>query len=115
VTIAAAQAVLDVIRDEELIANAAAMGHRLLSGLREVGSGVESIGDVRGAGLFVGVEFVGPGGEPDPAEAIRVVNGMRERGVLISATGYFGNTLKIRPPLVIGAEDVDRFLEQFRE
>ena len=58
--------------------------------------------DVRGAGLFVGIEFVGAGWEPDPVAALRVVNAMRERGALFSATGYFGNTLKIPPPLVIG-------------
>ncbi len=112
VTIAAAQAVLDVIREEELVANSSVMGDQLLAGLRGVASEVGSIGDVRGAGLFVGVEFVGPGGEPNPSEALRVVNAMRERGVLISATGCFGNTLKIRPPLVIGGVDVDRFVEE---
>jgi hypothetical protein len=52
-----------------------------------------SIGDVRGAGLFVGTEFVGAGKAPHPAEALRVVNAMRECGVLISATGYSGNTI----------------------
>ena len=56
----------------------------------------------RGAGLFVGTEFVGAGKEPHPAEALRVVNAMRECGALFSATGYFGNTLKIPPSLVIG-------------
>ncbi|MDV8058083.1 MULTISPECIES: aspartate aminotransferase family protein [unclassified Rhodococcus (in: high G+C Gram-positive bacteria)] len=113
VTIAAAQAVLDVIRDEDLVSNSAAMGERMLAGLRTVADRVDSIGDVRGAGLFVGVEFIGPAGEPDPAEALRVVNAMKKRGVLISATGMYGNTLKIRPPLTIEAADVDYFLEQF--
>ena len=94
------------------MANSSVMGDQLLAGLRGVASEVGSIGDVRGAGLFVGVEFVGPGGEPNPSEALRVVNAMRERGVLISATGCFGNTLKIRPPLVIGGVDVDRFVEE---
>ena len=62
--------------------------------------------------MFVGIEFVGAGWEPDPAEALRVVNAIRERGVLISATGCFCNTLKIRPPLVIGGVDVDWFVEE---
>ena len=113
VTIAAAQAVLDVIRDDGLVANSASMGTRMLAGLREAADRVDSVGDIRGAGLFVGVEFIGPAGEPDPAEALRVVNAMKERGVLISATGSYGNTLKIRPPLTIEAADVDLFLEQF--
>ncbi|WP_268995145.1 MULTISPECIES: aspartate aminotransferase family protein [Nocardiaceae] len=113
VTIAAAQAVLDVIRDDGLVANSALMGTLMLAGLRETADRVDSVGDVRGAGLFVGVEFVGPGGEPNPSEALRVVNSMKERGVLISATGSYGNTLKIRPPLTIEAADVDLFLEEF--
>ncbi|MGB2948911.1 MAG: aminotransferase class III-fold pyridoxal phosphate-dependent enzyme, partial [Rhodococcus sp. (in: high G+C Gram-positive bacteria)] len=113
VTIAAAQAVLDLIRDDGLVANSALMGTRMLAGLRETADHVDSVGDVRGAGLFVGVEFIGPAGEPDPAEALRVVNSMKERGVLISATGSYGNTLKIRPPLTIEAADVDLFLEEF--
>jgi 4-aminobutyrate aminotransferase-like enzyme len=114
VSIAAAQAVLDVIRDEALIDNAAAMGKRLLAGVREIQAAAPGIGDVRGAGLYLGVEFVSDPAskDPDPGTAIRVVNAMRERGVLISATGYYGNTLKIRPPLPLSAPDVDFFLEQ---
>ncbi|WP_256981189.1 MULTISPECIES: aspartate aminotransferase family protein [unclassified Rhodococcus (in: high G+C Gram-positive bacteria)] len=113
VTVAAAQAVLDVIRDEDLVANSASMGSRMLTGLRGLAPSIDSIGDIRGAGLFVGVEFIGPAGEPDAAEALRVVNAMKERGVLISATGSYGNTLKIRPPLTIESADVDLFLDMF--
>ncbi|WP_307820348.1 aspartate aminotransferase family protein [Rhodococcoides fascians] len=113
VTIAAAQAVLDVIRDENLVSNSAAMGGRMLAGLREIAHNADAIGDARGAGLFLGVEFVGPSGQPDPDTALRVVNDIKKHGVLISATGLYGNTLKIRPPLTIESGDVDQFMEKF--
>jgi len=114
VSIAAAHAVLDTIRDEALIGNAAAMGKRLLSGVREIQASAPGIGDVRGAGLYLGVEFVTDPAtkDPDTGTAIRVVNAMRERGVLISATGYYGNILKIRPPLPLSGPDADFFLDQ---
>lgn len=114
VTISAARAVLDIVRDEELIENASAMGHRLMFGLDAIATTTPSIGNVRGAGLFLGVEFIsGDDKTPNPTRAIQVVNALRDRGILISATGYYGNTLKIRPPLTITAEDVDFFLEEF--
>ncbi|MFT4264150.1 MAG: aspartate aminotransferase family protein [Nocardioides sp.] len=117
VAVAAGSAVLAEIRERGLIENARLLGERMRAGVRAIAerSG-GAIGDVRGAGLFTGAEFVRPGGlEPDPEEAIRVVNAMREAGVLISATGYFGNTLKIRPPLVIDEAGVDFFLDRLGE
>ena len=74
------------------------------------------IGDVRGAGLYIGVEFVKDrdGKEPDSATALAVVDGLRQRRVLISATGHHANTLKIRPPLVFSESDVDRLLTETR-
>lgn len=108
VAAAAAMAVLEVIEDEGLVANAAAAGARLLGGLSALKSRYPAIGDIRGAGLFVGVEFSRPGGtEPDRALTSRVVNGLRERGVLIGTAGPDGNILKIRPPLCIAADEVD--------
>ena len=67
---------------------------------------------MRGAGLYVAADFVDPGtGEPDGDAAIRVVNGLRERRVLISATGPHGSTLKIRPPLPFARPHVDQLAE----
>jgi 4-aminobutyrate aminotransferase-like enzyme len=68
---------------------------------------------VRGAGLFVGVELVRDRAtrEPDGALTGRLVNGLRERRVLISASGPHANVLKIRPPLVFGRQHADLFLE----
>jgi 4-aminobutyrate aminotransferase-like enzyme len=115
VPIAAAQAVLDVIRDEHLVANSADKGAQLLTGMREIlaRSGVPA--DVRGAGLYLGVEFVTDldAKTPDPTTTSAVVNGMRERRVLISVVGPYANVLKIRPPLVFSQNDVDRYLTEF--
>jgi 4-aminobutyrate aminotransferase-like enzyme len=114
VAIAAAQATLDVMRDENLLENADRVGKFIRDGLEDIASRHERIGDVRGAGLYVGVEMVKERAtqEPDPAAASMIVNGLRERRVLISATGLHGNTLKIRPPLVFSKQDATRLLSQ---
>jgi 4-aminobutyrate aminotransferase-like enzyme/Ser/Thr protein kinase RdoA (MazF antagonist) len=103
----AALAVLDVIADERLIANAARVGARLHGALESLRSAHPSIADVRGRGLLVGVELVTGAGEPDPGLAERVVNALRDDGILIGRTGRDGNVLKIRPPLVFAGEHVD--------
>ena len=109
VAMAAGSAVLDVIEREGLLANAQAVGGHLRDGLRELAAKHPLIGDVRGAGLFVGVELVTDRATKAPATAktARVVNAMRERGVLLSSTGPHANTLKIRPPLVFSRRDAD--------
>lgn len=109
VAAATALAVLDVIRDEGLMENAARTGALFAEGLRGLAGRFDALGEVRGAGLFLAVDIVENGG-PDPARAARVVNGLREAGVLISATGPLGHTLKIRPPLPFGPDHADRFL-----
>jgi len=93
----AALAVLDVIEDERLIANARDVGVRLLESLR-------SLGDARGRGLLIGLEL------ESAAEAERVVNRLRDNGILIGRTGRGENVLKIRPPLVFGDEHADLLL-----
>lgn len=114
VAMAAAQATLDVIRQEDLMANANRVGNLLQSELTELAKLHEGIGDVRGAGLYIGVEMVTDRvtWEPAPTLATSVVNGLRDRRVLISATGPHGNVLKIRPPLVFSASDSDRLLSE---
>jgi 4-aminobutyrate aminotransferase-like enzyme len=109
VCVAAAAAVLEVIDAEGLRDNARVTGRYLADLLRDIAGGSPRIGGVRGAGLYIGVDFVRPGtDEPDGDTAIRVVNGLRERRVLISATGAHGSTLKIRPPLPFAAEHADQ-------
>jgi 4-aminobutyrate aminotransferase-like enzyme len=115
--VAAAQATLDVIREDDLLGNAGRVGATIREGIAELMARHEVIGDVRGAGLYIGVEIVSdPAARtPDGATAAAIVNGMRERGVLISATGPHGNTLKIRPPLVFSADDATRLLEALEQ
>jgi 4-aminobutyrate aminotransferase-like enzyme len=115
VSMAAASAVLDVIEQEHLLANARTVGDALCAELAAIDD--PRLGDVRGAGLYVGVEVVRDPEtkEPDRAEARRLVNAMRERHVLISVCGHDGNVLKIRPPLVFSASDVDWFCSAFTE
>ena len=102
VSMAAGMAVMDVIEGEALLANAQRVGQGLRDKLRALAARHALIGDVRGAGLFIGVELVTDRAAKTPAtaETLRIVNGLRERGVLVSSTGEHANTLKIRPPLV---------------
>ena len=109
VCVAAAAAVLDVIEDEGQMENARRTGQYLLDTLAGLVATSPRIAAVRGAGLYAGVDFIDPGtGAPDGDTALAVVNELRDRQVLISATGPHGHTLKIRPPLPFGTEHVDR-------
>ncbi|SAL71813.1 class III aminotransferase [Caballeronia arvi] len=116
VAMAAARAVLSVIKEEGLQENAARVGKVLLDGLNSIAKESAIVGDVRGAGLYIGVEIVRDKAskEADKARAAAIVGEMRNRRVLISATGFNGNVLKIRPPLVFSAADAERFLEVIR-
>jgi 4-aminobutyrate aminotransferase-like enzyme len=106
-------AVLDVIEEEQLQEHARVTGERLLAGLRELAQRREAIGDVRGLGLFVGLDLVRDRGtrEPDPELAAELANRAAERGVLLSTDGPFHNVMKIKPPLVFSDADVDRLVE----
>ena len=117
VSAAAAMAVLDVIEAEGIPARVAAVGAYLAGGLRRLAAEHAAIGDVRGAGLFMGVDLVTDrqSRAPDRDLATRVVNGLRERRVLISASGPGGNVLKIRPPLAFTTDNADLFLARLAE
>ena len=114
---AAGMAVLDVIESEGLRERVVQVGGYLLRELARRGAGCESIGDVRGCGLFAGVEWVvaGDGKAPDTAGAVRVVNKLKDRGFLTSNAGALNNLVKIRPPLVFQREHADAFLAAFDE
>jgi 4-aminobutyrate aminotransferase-like enzyme len=103
-------AVLDVIERERLQWRALETGNMLLARLRELAQRHEAIGDVRGLGLFVGVELVGDRERRTPAADIAsyVANRMRDLGVLLSTDGPDHNVLKIKPPLPFGPLDADR-------
>jgi 4-aminobutyrate aminotransferase-like enzyme len=107
-------AVLDVIEDEDLQAHAARMGTILLAGLRKIQSTTPQFGDVRGAGLFLGVELVKDpiSQSPADAEAHQIIELLKERGILLSVDGPLHNVLKLKPPLVLSEEDVRFFLAE---
>ncbi|MEO7016960.1 MAG: aspartate aminotransferase family protein [Leifsonia sp.] len=113
VAIAAAQAVLDVIREESLMANALKVGEKIQTELRRLAQGVEQVAEIRGSGLFIGVDLVTDRSTltPDGETAAYVVNRLREERILISASGAQGNVLKLRPPLPFSMNHADRLLE----
>lgn len=109
VSCAVGLAVLDVVEDEHLMDHARDVGDLLLGRLRDLAERYTIIGDVRGRGLFLGVELVKDRDtlEPAGAEAEFVINRMREEGVLIGTEGPHGNVLKIRPPMPFAAADAE--------
>ena len=111
VSCAAANATLDVIRDEGLVDNAAARGAQFLAGLRSLGTKYRSIGDVRGLGLMLALEFVKPGeGDgrvPDADLTKRVLAEALERKLIVLSAGTYANVSRIIPPLVTTADEVD--------
>lgn len=113
VSCAAAMAVLDVLQEEGLQDNARLVGAYAREGLTRLAQRHECIGDVRGYGLFFGAEMVTDREKRTPAaqHVARVVNAMRQRGVLLSKLGIHGNTLKIRPPMPFSRTNADLLLE----
>ncbi len=104
--------VLAVIDREGLQENARRVGELLLEALRTLAGRYSLIGEVRGRGLFLGIELVRGDDRTEPAarEAVDVVEQMKEAGYLLSTDGPDHNVLKIKPPLVITAEDAQAFL-----
>jgi 4-aminobutyrate aminotransferase-like enzyme len=112
---AVGSAVLDVIETEKLQQRAAEVGSYLRDGLGKIEC--EAMGDVRGNGLFIGLDWVSDREtkEPDPQGSIRVVNRLKEKGFLTSNAGALFNVVKLRPPLVFAREQADQFLDAFEE
>lgn len=113
VSAAVANAVLDVLEDEQLMANARRVGDYTRARLAELAQRHPIIGDVRGSGLFFAVDLVRDRDSKAPAtaETKRVVNAMRDRGVLLSRIGLHDNILKIRPPMPFSIENADLLVE----
>ncbi len=111
---AGALANLDYLLEHDLQANALKTGHMLMSGLRDIAADHPVIGDVRGKGLMIGVELVGPGGEPDAAAAAAVLEACKRDGLLVGRGGLYGNTLRIAPPLTITEPEAERALAILR-
>jgi 4-aminobutyrate aminotransferase-like enzyme len=114
---AVGMAVLDEIEQRHLLASVARVGASLKAALTERAPRWKAIGDVRGHGLFIGVEMVKDGAvkTPDPATATEVSNRLKDKGFLTAPAGKFVNVVKIRPPLVFSQPDAEAFLNAWDE
>jgi 4-aminobutyrate aminotransferase-like enzyme len=108
-------AVLDVVEEERLQDHARGVGAMLLGRLRALVGGHPLVGDIRGSGLFLGVELVKSRDtlEPAAAEASEVANRMRDLGILLGTDGPFHNVIKIRPPMPFTAADAEHLATTF--
>ena len=113
VSAAIGQAVLDVVQDENLQANAIEIGNYLSNGVKELSKSHPIIGDVRGSGLFIGVELMRDENTPATAEMSDLIEYAKDAGVFLSCDGPDNNILKIKPPMIITKTDVDLFLNVF--
>ncbi len=113
---AVALATLDYIESHSLAANAEHRGKELLDGLLAMEREHEEVGEVRGKGLMVAIEYVEPGGtSPSPRLAARVLDGCRERGLLVGKGGRYGNCLRIAPPMSVTKEEIAEGIGILRE
>jgi 4-aminobutyrate aminotransferase len=115
VACAAALATLDVIEAEGLVANAAERGTELIDGARKIGENTPSIGDVRGIGLMVASEFTAADGSPDTATANRAQQTAAEHGLLLLTCGAYGNVVRMIPPLIVDADQIEAGLRIWSE
>ena len=109
-------AVLDEIEQRDLRGNVANVGGALKAALTQRKGTSEKIGDVRGHGLFIGIEMVDPADQaPDTDLAKDVINRLKDKGFLTSNAGAFANVVKIRPPLIFSQTEANAFLEAWDE
>ena len=115
VSAAAGLAVLEIVKNEDLQDNALTVGNYLSDRLRQLADRFENIGDVRGSGLFIGVDMVRDKTSRRPATqlAAALTNELRNSGVLTHTIGKHQNILKLRPPLVFSMANADYFLDVF--
>lgn len=115
VACAAAMAVMDVIEGESLMENSRVTGAYLKKGMQDVAKGNPNIGDIRGKGLFIGVDVVSDPENmtPDAQERARIQNHLRDNGFLVGSDGIGGNILKVRPPMVFQREHADMMIDAF--
>ncbi|WP_457972370.1 aspartate aminotransferase family protein [Arthrobacter sp. D1-17] len=113
VSAAAGVATLDVVREEGLVENSRVRGEQLQSGLKEIQARFPVIGDVRGRGLMLGIEFTSEDGTPDAATASAVQQATTAEGLLTLTCGPAGNVVRLIPALVVTAEEISLGLERF--
>jgi 4-aminobutyrate aminotransferase-like enzyme len=113
VACAAGLAVLDILQEENLQQHALRVGALLIDRLKTLQARHRLIGDVRGSGLFLGIDLVldRETREPAPLQASYVVNCLRDRGILAGTDGPHHNVIKLRPPLVFSEADANLFME----
>jgi len=111
------KAVLEVIEEESLQDNALEVGHQLMEGFKSMQKENEMIHDVRGAGLFIGIELVkkSDAGSPATKEAKRIINSMKDKGILLSTDGPHNNVIKIKPPLCFSMDNAYQLLDEFEK
>ncbi|KAF8783327.1 Ethanolamine-phosphate phospho-lyase like protein [Argiope bruennichi] len=114
VSMAIANAVLEVIEDEDLLTNADVVGQKLLDSLQELKQRHPLIGDVRGVGFFIGIDLVKDRNTKAPAteEAAYIIARMKQEGVLLSAEGKYENVLKFKPPMVFNSENAETLVKK---
>ena len=115
VSTAGALANLNYILDNDLQKNAAEVGGYLKERLLEMAQKHPIIGEVRGRGLMLGIELIGPNEEPDPEAAVRLLEACRERGLLVGKGGIKANSIRISPPMIVtreAAEEAAAILEE---
>jgi 4-aminobutyrate aminotransferase len=110
---AAAYATLQVMKDERLPENAAAMGEILREGLLRIQAKHPVIGEVRGLGLMQATEFVNPDGSPNPAAVTHVIQRCQDERLLLLNCGTWDQAIRIVPPLVVNKAQIEQFLEIF--
>jgi 4-aminobutyrate aminotransferase-like enzyme len=111
------KAVLKVIEEESLQDNALKVGHQLMEGFKSMQAEHEWIHDVRGAGLFIGIELVKKPdtGSPATKEAKAIINSMKRKGILLSTDGPPNNVIKIKPPLCFSMDNAYHLLDEFEK
>lgn len=117
VACAAGLAVLDILRDENLQQNALTVGVRWIAELKQLASKYPLVGDVRGSGMFLGLDLVNDSETRAPAteQASYIVNRLRDRGILAGTDGPHHNVIKLRPPLIFSAADAHLFVSTLEE
>ena len=120
VSCAVGLAVLDAIEHDQLQQNALEVGGYLLERLQSLKNKHQIVGDVRGQGLFLGVEFIRPSDEsnsltPAAKEASEIVEQMKERGILLSTDGPLHNVIKIKPPMTFSKQNADQVVDELGE
>ena len=113
VSCAAAHAVLDIMEEEQLVASSAKVGAMMLARFKELQGQFEVLGDARGKGLVIGLEFVKDKAskEPAPELTVEIIKRMCERGVVCGRVGIYGNVLRVAPPLVITEEQANESVD----